>query len=119
MKKVESIWAELSAKSQEVAQESTELSEEKVELALVNDIEKEFKKMQSASELIEREGKRIGKEIFNFRDTYNSYKATTFITLLQKYKSAAQDLGVDIDSKYDKAIEDYQQTRKTFQGLIR
>ena len=28
MKKVESIWAELSAKSQEVAQESTELSEE-------------------------------------------------------------------------------------------
>lgn len=34
MKKVESIWAELSAKSQEVAQESTELSEEvKVELA--------------------------------------------------------------------------------------
>ena len=35
MKKVESIWAELSAKSQEVAQESTELSEEvKVELAL-------------------------------------------------------------------------------------
>ena len=120
MKKVESIWAELSAKAQEVAQESTELSEEvKVELALVNDIEKEFKKMQSATELIEREGKRIGKEIFDFRDTYNSYKATTFITLLQKYKSAAQDLGVDIDSKYDKAIEDYQQTRKTFQGLIR
>ena len=34
MKKVESIWAELSAKAQEVAQESTELSEEKVELAL-------------------------------------------------------------------------------------
>lgn len=34
MKKVESIWAELSAKSQEVAQESTELSEVKVELAL-------------------------------------------------------------------------------------
>ena len=32
MKKVESIWAELSAKTQEVAQESTELSEEKVEL---------------------------------------------------------------------------------------
>lgn len=34
MKQVEKIWAELSAKSQEVAQESTELSEVKVELAL-------------------------------------------------------------------------------------
>ena len=35
MKKVESIWAELSAKAQEVAQESTELSEEvKVDLSM-------------------------------------------------------------------------------------
>ena len=39
MKQVEKIWAELSAKSQEVAQESTELSEEvKVELSAVSDL---------------------------------------------------------------------------------
>ena len=42
MKKVESIWAELSAKevSQEVAQESTELSEVKVELSLIDDVQR-------------------------------------------------------------------------------
>lgn len=41
MKKVESIWAELSAKAQEVAQESTELSEEvKVELSLIDDVQR-------------------------------------------------------------------------------
>ena len=34
MMRVQKIWAELSAKEQEVAQESTELSEENVELAL-------------------------------------------------------------------------------------
>jgi len=40
MKKVESIWAELSAKAQEVAQESTELSTEKVELSLIDDVQR-------------------------------------------------------------------------------
>lgn len=41
MKKVESIWAELSAKAQEVAQESTELSEEvKVELSLIDEVQR-------------------------------------------------------------------------------
>ena len=41
MKKIESIWAELSAKAQEVAQESTELSEEvKIELSLIDDVQR-------------------------------------------------------------------------------
>jgi len=42
MKKVESIWAELSAKAQEVAQESTELSAEevKIELSLIDDVQR-------------------------------------------------------------------------------
>ena len=50
MKQVEKIWAELSAKAQEVEtpQESTELSEEvKVELALQSDAEQLIKKMDS------------------------------------------------------------------------
>lgn len=94
---------------------------EKVELSLASDMEKEFKKIQSATELIAREGKQTSKEQFDltsrFIDIYNSYNATAYIVLLQKYTTAAKDLGVDIDSKYDKAIEDYQQTKKTFNSV--
>jgi len=81
---------------------------EKVELALVDDLEKQYKKINNAKDEITKEANRIGKEIFSFRDTLNNFKTTSYITLLGKYENAAKDLGVKIDNKYSKALNEYQ-----------
>ena len=86
----------------------TELKSEKVELALVDDLEKQYKKINNAKDEITKEANRIGKEIFGFRDTLNNFKTTQYITLLGKYENAAKDLGVKIDNKYSKALNEYQ-----------
>ena len=81
---------------------------EKVELALVDDLEKQYKKINNAKDEITKEANRIGKEIFSFRDTLNNFKTTSYITLLGKYENASKDLGVKIDNKYSKALNEYQ-----------
>lgn len=81
---------------------------EKVELALVDDLEKQYKKINNAKDEITKEANRIGKEIFGFRDTLNNFKTTSYITLLNKYENASKDLGVKIDNKYSKALNEYQ-----------
>ena len=80
---------------------------EKVELALVDDLEKQYKKINNAKDEITKEANRIGKEIFGFRDILNNFKTTSYITLLGKYENAAKDLGVKIDNKYQKAFDEY------------
>ena len=85
-----------------------QLSTEKVELALIDDLEKEYKKIQQAKDEITKEGKRIDKLIFQFRDVLNNFKTVSYIKLLSNYKNAAKELGVEIDNKFQKALDDYQ-----------
>ena len=93
MKKVESIWAELSAKAQE-AQESTELSEEvKVELAMVQDILKDYEIMQGQL-----------KSMVNIasRRAYN----------FDEVMDMANKVGVDMDAKFKDAGDFFKRIEK-------
>ena len=82
--KVEKIWAELSAKAQEVAQESTELSEVKVELAMVQDILKDYEIMQGQL-----------KSMVNIASR-RAYNYDEVIDMANK-------VGVDMDAKFKEA----------------
>ena len=83
--KVEKIWAELSAKAQEVAQESTELSEEvKVELNMVQDILKDYEIMQGQL-----------KSMVNIASR-RAYNYDEVIDMANK-------VGVDMDAKFKEA----------------
>ena len=110
MKKVESIWAELSAKSQEVAQESTELSEEKVELGMIQDIQKKVDKaeqtwksaesnigniLRTADDKVMAEMKPLNEIAFDLRKEKNDFEAK------------ADELGLDSGekNKYVKQIQ--------------
>ena len=99
MKKVESIWAELSAKAQEVAQESTELSEEgKVELGLMQD----FEKMQSEAEQLWKSAEnQVGNILRNAMDKVDSeLKPMNQIraklsNMINQFDAKADELGLD------------------------
>lgn len=110
MKKVESIWAELSAKAQEVAQESTELSEVKVELGMIQDIQKKVDKaeqtwksaesnigniLRAADDKVMAEMKPLNEIGFDLRKDMNDFE------------SKADELGLDSGekNKYVKQIQ--------------
>ena len=95
----------------------TELKSEKVELALIDDLEKEYTKIVNSTKQIVSEGTRIGKEIFNFRDVY-AVDGGKFIDLKFKYMTMAKDLGVNIDPKFDKALNDLSEAKNTFKNLV-
>lgn len=106
MKKVESIWAELSAK----AQESTELSEVKVELGMIQDIQKKVDKaeqtwksaesnigniLRAADDKVMAEMKPLNEIAFDLRKDMNDFE------------SKADELGLDSGekNKYVKQIQ--------------
>jgi hypothetical protein len=84
-----------------------ELASEKIELALVDDLEKNLNKINKSKNKIFDEGKRISKEIFNYRDVLGEFKTTDYIKLLGDYQRAVKDLGVKEDKKYQKAFDDF------------
>ena len=100
MKKVESIWAELSAKAQEVAQE-VELSEEqKVELGKVEELDALLQKAKGvesdmvdafmAAQANSRKGVKAGEtHLQNLKEMSN---------LVSDIKTSADALGVDVNS---------------------
>jgi hypothetical protein len=95
MKKVESIWAELSAKAQEVSQESTELSAEEVKLSMVQDADALYDQLvkgarSQVSILMKVESKL--KELAGV--------ATELNKMENKLESMAQELGVDLNLNY-------------------
>lgn len=94
-----------------------ELATQKIELALIDDLEKEYAKIVNSTKQIVSEGTRIGKEIFNFRDIY-SVDAGKFIDLKSKYIIIAKDLGVNIDPKFEKALNDLSEAKNTFKSLV-
>ena len=96
MKKVESIWAELSAKAQEVAQESTELSEEvKVDLSKVDDAAQLYKQLSDkagdASVMIDKATVAL-KKLISERDALEK--------IANDIEQSAKELGVDVSLNY-------------------
>lgn len=101
----------------ELTTEKTELSEVKVDLALIQDLEKEYAKIVQSTKTIKDEGTRLGKEIFAFRDVYN-VDASKYINLKAEYQKAAANLGVEVDQKFDKAFNDLDNVKKTYSYLV-
>lgn len=111
--KIEKIWAELSAKAQEV-----ELSEEqKVELGLVEDFEKVY---QAAI----KQEESIALAIINALEKGES-KYKSLISDLERAikigndaEVAAKDLGVDLPSVFQNKVETARRSIKEAQGLL-
>ena len=95
-------------------------STEKVELGIIDDLKKEFSKINKAKEEITKEANRIDKAIFEFRDVLNNYKTIKYISLLDKYSKASKELGVSVDTKYQKAFDEYlQEKNKQSDNILR
>ena len=92
MKKVESIWAELSAKSQEVENtQEVELSEEKVELGRygnIDDFQSKYKQLASKAPKLKQIVMNAGMELGDVsRDLWN------LADDIQQFEAAARDMG--------------------------
>jgi hypothetical protein len=129
MKKVESIWAELSAKAQEVSQE-VELSEEqKVELGLGDNLAKYAKGVSKYTNegdgLIKRaerlmsELKETKSALYKWAEVGNSI-ADDIARDSSQFEKAAKDLGVDPNSNpdynsADKAFNEYAKSAQRYE----
>jgi len=126
MKQVEKIWAELSAKAQEVEtpQESTELSEEvKVELALIDDlraragaIQKDMSNLISMRNEFADMKRNMQKWVSSLSDTISAQQKE-----INKASQAMDELGVDKSSLkyYNDQVGEVLQELKQAQGLIK
>ena len=113
MKKVESIWAELSAKeaSKEVAQEATELSEVKVELSLIDDVQRisdttvqldsrfqkvyaDFYKQWQKTVTLGKDLEDAYNEMTEYLDFYNEVEGDV-TRIAEKVGQQARELGID------------------------
>lgn len=117
MKKVESIWAELSAKAQEVAQESTELSEVKVELGLVEDFEKLFNQaLDSEGAVTDALIDALGKAENKYKSVISDFERA--VKVGEEAEASAKELGVDLPSVLQNKIESARRMAKESQGFI-
>ena len=101
MKQVEKIWAELSAKSQEVAQEPTELSEEfKVELSALDDLNAKYKKIAANAPKIKNVVQKEANNLAAVATSLGTIKAQ-----FEKIEQSAKELGMEIPSAYRSMAE--------------
>lgn len=113
MKSVQKIWAELSAKevSQDVAQESTELSTEKVELSLIDDVQRisdttvqldsrfqkvyaDFYKQWQKTVTLGKDLEDAYNEMTEYLDFYNEVEGDV-TRISEKVGQQARELGID------------------------
>jgi len=97
MKKVESIWAELSAKAQAVSQE-VELSEEKkVELSLLDDIKSDIQSLMKLAEDLGDDSRDIISARSRMVKKIDSIESgiKPIDSMISDYESKAKDLGID------------------------
>lgn len=101
---VQKIWAELSAKAQEVSQESTELSEEvKVELGLMDDFKQQAKESFGAYTRAVRKVEQLAKEGIN--DLNVAGKALVRMNPMKnQIEQQAKDLGVDLPREVEQQM---------------
>ena len=143
MKKVEKLWAELSAKAQEVSKE-VELTEEQVELASVGELEKQITDMKRALKFFDEriaEGDTYIKELVKYRNfSLDVYSKLSKITpkmqegaqkKLDEFEKAAKELGLSSNnvpqvkeikrliSETEKSMQDQKSLLKRFnqQGI--
>jgi hypothetical protein len=102
MKSVEKIWAELSAKV------STELSEVKVELSIVNEIKSQSSEANSKYEVAVKSTFAAIKEIDSAIQTMETVIRTSRDAVIkgEQVERAADELGIQLDSSVVKAIQD-------------
>ena len=98
----------------EMLQSKTELKAEKVELGLVDDLDKLVKKMSQGEGDMDKQLKKTDKEIFaaksDLRDVGSKYNKTVgeMSNKLQDFQKAAKELGVKVNvPKYDSAIKSF------------
>ena len=123
MKKVESIWAELSAKQVENTQE-VELSEEqKVDLALIDDlraragaIQKDLSNLSSSGNELADMKRKMQKMVSSLSDSVSAQQKE-----INKASQAMDELGVDKSSLkyYNDQVGEVLQELKRVQGLIK
>ena len=143
MKSVQKIWADLSAKAQEVSKE-VELTEEQVELASVGELEKQITGMKSALDYFDKriaEGDTYIKELVKYRnfslDVYsklskvNPKMQEVAQKKLDEFEKAAKELGLSSNnvpqvkeikrliSETEKSMQDQKSLLKRFnqQGI--
>ena len=143
MKSVQKIWADLSAKAQEVSKE-VELTEEQVELASVGELEKQITGMKSALDFFDKriaEGDTYIKELVKYRNfSLDVYSTLSKINpkmqeaaqkKLDEFEKAAKELGLSSNnvpqvkeikrliSETEKSMQDQKSLLKRFnqQGI--
>ena len=111
--KIEKIWAELSAK----AQESTELSEVKVELGLVEDFEKLFNQaLDSEGAVTDALIDALGKAEYKYKSVISDFERA--VKVGEEAEASAKELGVDLPSVLQNKIESARRMAKESQGFI-
>ena len=83
----------------------------KLSLSIISELNSEYDSIiSSTNELIDG-GSDVSAAIFNlkqdFRDLLNKYDTGEYIDLLSDYESAANELGLDIDEKYQTAFNEF------------
>ena len=83
----------------------------KVALSIISDLNSEYDSIiSSTNELIDG-GSDVSAAMFNlrqdFRDLLNRYNTGDYINLLSNYENAANDLGLNIDEKYQTAFDEF------------
>ena len=128
MKQVEKIWAELSAKAQEVEtpQESTELSEEKVELqekkielsnlSVLKDVSKDSVRLNRV--MLEHNGELVNK----FKELSSSVRVSEqivadFNRMKADLESAAKELGVDVSGDIKQLSSPIMEVEQTIRDM--
>ena len=125
MKQVEKIWAELSAKAQEVeTPQEVELSEEqKVELALIDEmkaragaIQKDLSNLSTAGNELADMKRKMQKMVSSLSDSVSAQQKE-----INKASQAMDELGVDKSSLkyYNDQVGEVLQELKRVQGLIK
>ena len=114
MQKKEPTTEQILSALNEMLQSKTELKAEKVELGLVDDLDKLVKKMSQGEGDMDKQLKKTDKEIFaaksDLRDVGSKYNKTVgeMSNKLQDFQKAAKELGVKVNvPKYDSAIKSF------------
>lgn len=114
----------------EKLEDKVELSEERVELALVDDIKEHINYLKNIFDNIEKEGDALGtaladairqrRNVEDFVQRAASYKKVADKTI-ENFKKAAKDLGIDANSseirQLESAIDEIDVYVKLFNGL--
>jgi len=94
----------------------TELAKHEVELALIQELEKEYNTLSNGVKKMVSERKRILQEIQKYRETLVDHQ--NFLKLKQQYEEMSKELGVPFNDKYSKILVEYRDARIDYGNLL-